>query len=512
MSLVIATGCPVSGWEIVLPVLAQMDLKPASEDVVRWLGRVSGNGFLSDLPLAARTIEPSPAEIDSLYELLQKDATSPLMLADSKNLRLLDFWAKVFPETKFLLFYVRAELALSQAVMRDQDLQHAFDTWQAANRAILGFQRRYRARSLLFEAQAVVREPQGLIPVLQRNGFDLRNPEMVPLEVSQQPALERLLAAYWLEDQPAVQHLEAELEASAYPLSESPILQKLHVPDLLRDYRRRQLEAKNNEEQLRAQIQQMQQDLLNKQSQLEKWDLDYRKSQLEAKNNEEQLRAQIQQMQQDLLNKQKQLEERDHRLAAVKENSSQSFKAEFEDLKQENELLLSQLHQVQEELETIFLQKQSLEQQRMNDNQLRMQMNQLQFQLSSKERELEERNRTLAAIKESTSWKFSAPVRFVAKKIKRGDGASIKAQIAMVKASGLFDEAWYLAQYPDVRKKKVDPVEHYLRFGAAEGRNPSPAFKTQDYLNINRDVAESGMNPLIHYIQFGREEGRATNW
>jgi hypothetical protein len=54
----------------------------------------------------------------------------------------------------------------------------------------------------------------------------------------------------------------------------------------------------------------------------------------------------------------------------------------------------------------------------------------------------------------------------------------------------------------------VDPAEHYLRFGAAEGRNPSPKFDTVYYLESNPDVAAAGVNPLLHYIQFGISEGR----
>ena len=37
--------------------------------------------------------------------------------------------------------------------------------------------------------------------------------------------------------------------------------------------------------------------------------------------------------------------------------------------------------------------------------------------------------------------------------------------IAIIKSSGLFDEAWYLEQYPDVRKLGMSPIEHYLWIG-----------------------------------------------
>lgn len=44
--------------------------------------------------------------------------------------------------------------------------------------------------------------------------------------------------------------------------------------------------------------------------------------------------------------------------------------------------------------------------------------------------------------------------------------------------SGLFDKCWYLEQYPDVSERGSDPIEHYLRHGAREGRLPAASFAT----------------------------------
>jgi hypothetical protein len=73
----------------------------------------------------------------------------------------------------------------------------------------------------------------------------------------------------------------------------------------------------------------------------------------------------------------------------------------------------------------------------------------------------------------------------------------------------LFDRDWYLARYPDVRSAGVDPVLHYLDWGAAEGRNPSPSFDTEWYASGNPDVRRAGLNPLVHYLRYGQREGRA---
>ena len=80
--------------------------------------------------------------------------------------------------------------------------------------------------------------------------------------------------------------------------------------------------------------------------------------------------------------------------------------------------------------------------------------------------------------------------------------------IAIVKSSGLFDEAWYLDQYPDVRKLGMDPLAHYLWIGRLLKRSPSPRFDAAAYLDFNSDVAELGINPLVHFIRFGMKEGR----
>jgi SAM-dependent methyltransferase/glycosyltransferase involved in cell wall biosynthesis len=79
-----------------------------------------------------------------------------------------------------------------------------------------------------------------------------------------------------------------------------------------------------------------------------------------------------------------------------------------------------------------------------------------------------------------------------------------------IRKSPLFDAAWYLAQYADVRDRGLDPVLHYSRLGAEEGRDPGPAFSTTSYITKYRDVILTDYNPLEHFELFGRAEGRET--
>ena len=83
-----------------------------------------------------------------------------------------------------------------------------------------------------------------------------------------------------------------------------------------------------------------------------------------------------------------------------------------------------------------------------------------------------------------------------------------REDVALVRESGLFDEAWYLRRYPDVARVGLDPAEHFVRFGGLLGRAPSAAFDTGYYLEAYPDVATAGLNPLVHFLLHGRAAGR----
>lgn len=80
--------------------------------------------------------------------------------------------------------------------------------------------------------------------------------------------------------------------------------------------------------------------------------------------------------------------------------------------------------------------------------------------------------------------------------------------VIVIKESGLFDEAWYLQEYPQVKRLQMNPVEHYLQIGAHLGYNPSSNFNTLDYYKANPDVEKAGINPLLHYVRSGLREKR----
>jgi hypothetical protein len=85
------------------------------------------------------------------------------------------------------------------------------------------------------------------------------------------------------------------------------------------------------------------------------------------------------------------------------------------------------------------------------------------------------------------------------------------ADYQLALGSGLFNREWYLSKNPDVSEAGIDPLVHYLKLGAFEGRCPNPQFDGDWYLKHYPDVSSSGINPLIHYLKYGIVEGRSPN-
>jgi hypothetical protein len=90
------------------------------------------------------------------------------------------------------------------------------------------------------------------------------------------------------------------------------------------------------------------------------------------------------------------------------------------------------------------------------------------------------------------------------------DDVDRAADLALLSSSALFDAGWYLDHYPDVREAGMDPAQHYLSMGGAEGRNPGPIFSTIDYLDRYPHVGESGTNALLHFLRHGGHQSRTA--
>lgn len=70
-----------------------------------------------------------------------------------------------------------------------------------------------------------------------------------------------------------------------------------------------------------------------------------------------------------------------------------------------------------------------------------------------------------------------------------------------IRQSGLFDADWYAQAYPDVGQTGMDPLDHYLRYGAFEGRDPAPGVDSKAYMAANPHLKGLGMSVLEHQVR-----------
>jgi len=90
---------------------------------------------------------------------------------------------------------------------------------------------------------------------------------------------------------------------------------------------------------------------------------------------------------------------------------------------------------------------------------------------------------------------------------KTDSDTTLNDEIQLIQDSGLFDKVYYFEKYSDVLKAGLDPLEHYVKYGGQEGRNPNALFDSKWYLETYQDVVG---NPLVHYIRYGGLEGHLT--
>ncbi len=72
---------------------------------------------------------------------------------------------------------------------------------------------------------------------------------------------------------------------------------------------------------------------------------------------------------------------------------------------------------------------------------------------------------------------------------------------------GLFDEAWYLATYSDVRAAGFEPIIHYVNLGDAEGRRPNAFFDPVFYRSQFGAKPLQSVGALYHYALIGEPIG-----
>lgn len=125
-------------------------------------------------------------------------------------------------------------------------------------------------------------------------------------------------------------------------------------------------------------------------------------------------------------------------------------------------------------------------------------------------RKAEANERELAALRNDWRRRLGAPFHALGRILSnlRSRHLLRRKNPLFVQPNPLFDEAYYLSKYPEVRETGLDPYLHYMRFGASEGREPNRLFNPAWYLRRYPDVKGSGQNPLLHFYLHGAAEGR----
>ncbi len=86
-------------------------------------------------------------------------------------------------------------------------------------------------------------------------------------------------------------------------------------------------------------------------------------------------------------------------------------------------------------------------------------------------------------------------------------------ETALLLDSKKFDPDFYLSAYPDIAQDpywREHALEHFIKHGNQESRNPNNWFDSSWYLEKYPDVKNAGLAPFIHYLKYGQAEQRQT--
>jgi len=100
--------------------------------------------------------------------------------------------------------------------------------------------------------------------------------------------------------------------------------------------------------------------------------------------------------------------------------------------------------------------------------------------------------------------------RLVAWVRQRTISVELRSTVELVYASGLFDADFYARQYPDTAGIGKGPLDHYLRFGLWEDRDPGPLFSCAHYRAQSSHTTQ--MPAVLHFVLDGDAAGRSPNW
>jgi hypothetical protein len=330
----IVGATPYAEWQLLQPLLEHLGFRaPSNVLLERWESQIRE--------------ENGQRQYAANAELLA--ASRPAALIDvAEHPDRLAHWLQTDDEVRVLVFHSRPETALERALTGQESPRAALRSWLKAAEMILGVYRRARGRCMLVSIESALESPNLFLKSLEaRLGIE-KGPwcQPLPRPTGNTTDLIRLIAAHQVAQDAAAQALLNELEASSLPVGEP------YFPPVL--------------------------------------DCDALWAQTQSLNSAQ---AQPQESIRDLetrLADRAQTQRPDQSLAP-----SEPQRRELDEVKAENDFLLSQLHEVQEELERCYLEDRS----RVYDV----------SQSKDYKRVLGERD----ALLNSLSWRVTAPMRWL---------------------------------------------------------------------------------------------------
>lgn len=419
---------------------------------------------------------------------------------------------------------VQAEHFLANVIENGNTLEEAAQAWEQLTNGLLGLQRQQRKKLHLFNLHQALAQPTQLRLLLSS--------EVVINDYSEQSVnsnLSLLAACQYLVQRPELQALNIRLQASVLPLCDSEKLILNIDQILLQSYIT--CAAANERDVIQSQLQQVQEqlesNLVTNAAQLTIIGTERDREQQMLREIETALHTEQKVRIKFESNLKTTIEERDSLLSQLHQMQDQlkQFESDLKSTSEERDLLLSQLHQVQEQLEQYYLSLQT--EQQSNKHALLARDKQQAKEITKLEAELRKTKaraanaefagqllqQELDKLRKSISWKAATPVRALGRLVRKNDPAREKLvqDIGLLLTSEYFDVDWYMRTYTDVTESQINPAEHYLLHGAAEGRLPGPLFDGNWYLQHYPDVSAANMNPLLHFILYGQQEGRNSS-
>jgi hypothetical protein len=358
MKILIASAAPFSGLSWCQDILVKAGLNqalpfdsPAGKITPnQWHKKLlAANGLDSDLSMAENKLGIGKMWEDLAVGMLQANMNQKEWgFADERSVWALEFWAVIEPQTRFALGYV----SLGQAIaiyrqiykeVTDDNIHSLALAWVAWNTELLAFAQKQGKRAVFFNLYEGTTHPSRLANTCSKKlGLQMLDwQKLEGNEPTSWPTSEDLVDLR-LPNLGAVRSLQKKLDAACTALL-NPNTQVMTTPQKDKGLdgwsifgvfgKSRQLTQELN--QTRFDLQKAQADLTHASEQLA--DLEVKQQELKIEH------------------------QRHTRLAAEElESEKEKAKVTLRDQQEESSLLLKQLHQVQEELEKIFINREEL--------------------------------------------------------------------------------------------------------------------------------------------------------